>query len=67
MAGKFGTESCGGCLKTQFRHLPPQLALKLSLVRLQGIWNHCMPVCTGFKRRKSICHVQILIHKLRSQ
>ena len=31
-----GTESCEGCLKTQFKHSPPQLALKLSLVRLDS-------------------------------
>ena len=34
--GTSGTESCEGCLQTQFNHLPPQLALKLSLVRLQS-------------------------------
>ena len=27
-----GTESCEGCLKTHFKHLPSQLALRLSLV-----------------------------------
>ena len=31
-----GTESYEGCLQTQFKHLPPQLALKLSLVRPQS-------------------------------
>ena len=34
--GTSGTESCEGCFQTQFKHLPPQLALKLSLVRLQS-------------------------------
>ena len=34
--GTSGTESYEGCLQTQFKHLPPQLALKLSLVRLQS-------------------------------
>ena len=34
--GTSGTESCEGCLWTQFKYLPPQLALKLSLVRLQS-------------------------------
>ena len=29
-----GTETCEGCLLTQFKHQLPQLALKLSLVRL---------------------------------
>ena len=28
--GTSGTESCEGCLQTQFKHLPPQLALKLT-------------------------------------
>ena len=32
--GTSGIESCEGCLYTQFKHLPPQLALRLSLVRL---------------------------------
>ena len=32
--GTSGTESCEGCLWTQFKHLPPQLVIKLSLVRL---------------------------------
>ena len=32
--GTSGTESCEGCLLTQFKHLPPQLALRLSPVRL---------------------------------
>ena len=31
-----GTESYEGCLQTQSKHLPPQLALKLILVRLQS-------------------------------
>ena len=31
-----GTETYEGCLQTQFKHLPPQLALKPSLVRLQS-------------------------------
>ena len=31
--GTSGTESCEGCLQTQFKHLPPQLALKLGLVK----------------------------------
>ena len=35
--GTSGTESCEGCLQIQFKHLPPQLALKLSLVRLQSL------------------------------
>ena len=34
--GTSGTESCEGCLWTQFKHLPPQLALKLSIARLQS-------------------------------
>ena len=34
--GTSGTESYEGCLQTQLKHLPPQLALKLSLVRLQS-------------------------------
>ena len=34
--GTSGTESYEGCLQTQFKHLPPQLRLKLSLVRLQS-------------------------------
>ena len=34
--GTSGTESCEGCLQTQLKHLPPQLVLKLSLVRLQS-------------------------------
>ena len=33
MVGTSGTESCEGCLQTQFKHLLPQLALKLSIVR----------------------------------
>ena len=33
--GTSETESCEGCLETQFKHLPPQLALILSLVKLQ--------------------------------
>ena len=33
--GTSGTESCEGCLQTQFKHLLPQLALKLSLIRLR--------------------------------
>ena len=33
--GTSGTESCERCLQTQFKHLLPQLALKLSLVRLK--------------------------------
>ena len=32
--GTSGTECCEGCLQTRFKDLPPQLALKLSLVRL---------------------------------
>ena len=32
--GTSETESYEGCLWTKFKHLPPQLALKLSLVRL---------------------------------
>ena len=32
--GTSGTESCEGCPQTQFKHLPPQLALESSLVRL---------------------------------
>ena len=35
--GTSGTESCEGCLQTQFKHLPPQLALKSNLVRLQSV------------------------------
>ena len=31
-----GAETYERCLQTQFKHLPPQLALKLSLVRLQS-------------------------------
>ena len=34
--GTSGTESYEGCLQTQFKHLPPQLALTLSFVRLQS-------------------------------
>ena len=34
--GTSGTESCEECLWTQFKNLPPQPALKLSLVRLQS-------------------------------
>ena len=34
--GTSGTESSEGCLKTQFKYVPPQLALKLSLVGLQN-------------------------------
>ena len=34
--GTSGTESYEGCMQTQFKHLPPQLALKLSLARLQS-------------------------------
>ena len=41
MAGTSGTESCEGRLYIQFKHLPPQLALKLSLVRLAGMC-HCL-------------------------
>ena len=32
--GISGTESCEGCLLTQFKHLPSQVALEASLVRL---------------------------------
>ena len=32
--GTSGTEGCEGCLSTQFKHLLPQLALRLILVRL---------------------------------
>ena len=32
--GTSGTESCEGCPLTQFKHLLPQPALKLTLVRL---------------------------------
>ena len=32
-----GTEICEGCLETQLKHLLPQLALRLSLVRL--VWS----------------------------
>ena len=32
--GTSETEICEGCPETRFKHLPPQLALKLSLVRL---------------------------------
>ena len=34
--GTSGTESYEGCLQTQSKHLPPQLVLKLSFVRLQS-------------------------------
>ena len=34
--GTSGTERYEGCLQTQFKLLPPQLGLKLSLVRLQS-------------------------------
>ena len=30
--GTSGTESCEGCLQTQFKHLPSQLAVRLSPV-----------------------------------
>ena len=33
--GTSGTDNCKACLWTQFKHLPPQLALRLSLVKLQ--------------------------------
>ena len=32
--GTSGTETCGGCLKSQFKHFPSQLALKLNLAKL---------------------------------
>ena len=32
--GNSKTECCERCLYTQFKHLPPQVALKLSLVGL---------------------------------
>ena len=35
--GTSETESCKGFLQTQFKHLPPQLALRSSLVRLQEL------------------------------
>ena len=35
VVGTAGTEDCEGCLQTQFKHLPPQLALRLSPVRLR--------------------------------
>ena len=35
--GTSGTEICDGCLWTQLKQLPPQLALKLSLVRLVNL------------------------------
>ena len=38
--GTSGTESCEGCLQTQLKHLPLQLALKMSLVRLMT-WSLC--------------------------
>ena len=34
--GSSGTESCERCPQTQFNHLLPQLALKLSLLRLRA-------------------------------
>ena len=36
--GTSGTESRKGCLQTQCNQLPPQLALKLSLVGLLTSW-----------------------------
>ena len=35
-----GTESCGGRLETQFKHLPPYLALKLSLFPIRMVLYH---------------------------
>ena len=32
--GTSGTRGCEECLQTQLKHLPPQLARRLSLVRL---------------------------------
>ena len=34
VAGTSETESCEGCLYTQFKHLPPRPALKLGLIGL---------------------------------
>ena len=39
--GTSGTESCEGCLQTQFKQQPPQLALKLSVVRLARTCRKC--------------------------
>ena len=36
-SGTSGTESCEGCLWAQFKHSPPQRALRLSLARLQKL------------------------------
>ena len=49
--GTSGTESCEGCLQTQFKYLPPQL--KLSLVRLQS-----------FQTSKEVCELKIRIEKI---
>ena len=45
--GTSGTESFEGCLQTQFKYLPPQLALKLNLVRLQSF--QISKACFTFK------------------
>ena len=37
--GTSRTESCEGCLWTQFKHLPSQPALRFSLVRLGIIFS----------------------------
>ena len=65
--GTSGTESCEGCLLIQFKQLPPQLALRLSLVRLQSVsWilaefrhnkivqlprENCFNVCRQLQRK----------------
>ena len=51
--GTSGSESCEGCLQTQFKHFPPQLALKLSLVRLQS-----------FRTSKEVYELKIQIEKI---
>ena len=46
--GTSGTESCEGCLDTQFKHLPQRLALKLSPVRLSLGWQPSRELMTVF-------------------
>ena len=51
--GTSETESCEGCLWTRFKHLLPQLALNLSLVRQQeyliGIHSISPHLCFIFR------------------
>ena len=51
--GTSGTESCEGRLQAQLKHLPPQLGLKLSLVRLQS-----------FQTSKEVYELKIRIEKI---